>query len=71
MFVIKLIFVMGCGWGYGNYRSDEQREGPVFIFLCNFSLFGLCSRLCFSGGILGWEWDPVRTTCISDEMMMR
>ena len=24
---------MGCGKGYGNYRSDEQRESPVFIVL--------------------------------------
>ena len=52
---------MGCGWGYGNYRSDEQREGSVF-FLYSSGLFGLCLRLRFSGGILGW--DPVHTTCI-------
>ena len=27
------------GWvrGYGNYRSDEQRESPVFIFSVPFS----------------------------------
>ena len=23
---------MGCGKGYGNYRSDEQRESPVLFF---------------------------------------
>ena len=54
--------------GYGNYRSDEQREGPVFfcyyvILFFAFLVFG------FSGGILGW--DPVHTTCIPDEIMMR
>ena len=52
---------MGCGWGYGNYRSDEQRESPVFIFLFSFLLVVLL-LFCFSGGILGW--DPVHTTCI-------
>ena len=28
---------MGWGKGYGNYRSDEQREGPVF-----YVLYGIC-----------------------------
>ena len=65
---MKLILVMGCGKGYGNYRSDEQRESPVFLFfvllsLCCVSVFG------FSGGILGW--DPVHTTCISDERIYK
>ena len=64
---MKLILVMGCGWGYGNYRSDEQREGPVFIFYF-YHLIVCCDFFYFSGGILGW--DPVHTTCIPDEMMM-
>ena len=59
---------MGCGWGYGNYRSDEQREGPVFISIDRSSLIAV-GFLDFSGGILGW--DPVLTTCILEEMMMR
>ena len=52
---------MGCGWGYGNYRSDEQREGPVFIFRTPIHFCGR-TDFDFSGGILGW--DPVHTTCI-------
>ena len=58
------------GWvrGYGNYRSDEQREGPVFILVSHSSSI-VVGLLDFSGGILGW--DPVHTTCIHDEMMMR
>ena len=58
---------MGCGWGYGNYRSDEQREGSVFFIIINIQLF-VVAFFCFSGGILGW--DPVHTTCIPEEMMM-
>ena len=58
---------MGCGWGYGNYRSDEQREGSVVIFFVH-QLFLLLQLFGFSGGILGW--DPVHTTCILTEMMM-
>ena len=61
MFMTKLIFVMGCGKGYGNYRSDEQREGPVFIFERSL-IFVAVLMFGFSGGILGW--DPVHTTCI-------
>ena len=59
---------MGCGWGYGNYRNKNEREGPVFILIGYFLLI-VVGLLDFSGGILGW--DPVRTTCIPDEMMMR
>ena len=58
---------MGCGKGYGNYRSVEEREGPVFIFIL--FIYSFCvAFVCFSGGILGW--DPVHTTCILEEMMM-
>ena len=59
---------MGCGWGYGNYRNKNEREGPVFIILVLRSSFDCVACFCFSGGILGW--DPVHTTCIPDEMMM-
>ena len=59
---------MGCGWGYGNYRSEKEREGSVFISIDHFSSI-VVGLLDFSGGILGW--DPVLTTCILDEMMMR
>ena len=59
---------MGCGWGYGNYRSEKEREGSVFISIDHFSSI-VVGLLDFSGGILGW--DPVHTTCILDEMMMR
>ena len=52
---------MGWGKGYGNYRSDEQRESPVIIFSVRDSSY-CYSHLEFSGGILGW--DPVHTTCI-------
>ena len=46
--------MMGCGWGYGNYRSEKQREGPVLIVLCDhllvvLNLFG--SSGVFWGGI--------------------
>ena len=59
---------MGCGWGYGNYRNRNEREGPVFmIFVPN--SWDVLLLFYFSGGILGW--DPVHTTCIPDEMMMR
>ena len=59
---------MGCGWGYGNYRSEKEREGPVFILVSHLSsiVVGLFD---LSGGILGW--DPVHTTCILWKMMMR
>ena len=60
---------MGCGWGYGNYRTEKKREGPVFIFLISQFFFDCVVPFYFSGGILGW--DPVRTTCIPCEMMMR
>ena len=43
MFVIKLIFVMGCGWGYGNYRNKNESEGPLFIF----SIFHPCVTCLF------------------------
>ena len=59
---------MGCGWGYGNYRNKNEREGPVFclnVYLLNFWYYDFL----FFWGILGW--DPVRTTCILCEMMMR
>jgi hypothetical protein len=56
---------MGCGWGYGNYRSEKQREGPV-LFFSIVDLFYCYSFLDFSGGILGW--DPVLTICIFCEM---
>ena len=59
---------MGCGRGYGNYRSDEQRDGPVFFSERLFIEFLVFIFFCFSGGILGW--DPVHTTCILEEMMM-
>ena len=59
---------MGCGWGYGNYRSDEQREGSVFMISISNS-WNVLLLFDFSGGILGW--DPVHTTCILEEMMMR
>ena len=42
MFVIKLIFVMGCGWGYRFYRSDEQRECPVRLFFCIILVYSVC-----------------------------
>ena len=59
---------MGCGWGYGNYRSDEQRESPVFF------ISGAISNSCslffrVFGGILGW--DPVLTICIFCERSYR
>ena len=68
MFVIKLIFVMGCGWGYGNYRNknDERVLYCCSVYDFYFCIYAMCD---FSGGILGW--DPVHTTCIPDEMMMR
>ena len=68
MFVIKLILVMGCGWGYRFYIDENEREGPVFIFFISNS-WGVLLLFGFSGGILGW--DPVHTTCIPDEMMRR
>ena len=38
--------------------------------ICLYLFLDCCfSTLSFSGGILGW--DPVHTTCIPDEMMMR
>ena len=52
---------MGCGKGYGNYRSDEQREGSVFMVFV-FNPWDVLLLFDFSGGILGW--DPVHTTCI-------
>ena len=59
---------MGCGWGYGNYRNKNEREGPVENFIHDFFLCFILVLFDFSGGILGW--DPVHTTCIPDEMMM-
>ena len=59
---------MGCGWGYGNYRNKND-EGVLYYLSVSFSCFCSVPFLCFSGGILGW--DPVHTTCIPDEMMMR
>ena len=51
------------GWvrGYGFYRSDEQRESPVFM-VSVFNSWDVLLLFDFSGGILGW--DPVHTTCI-------
>ena len=66
--MIFINFFVGCGWGYGNYRNNEQQDHPVFIFMI-FNLLSSSIGSFFSGGILGW--DPVRTTCIPDEMMMR
>ena len=73
--LLKLIFVMGCGWGYGNYRSDEQREGPVFFgfvifkFACVFcsglrGYFGVGSgtHYMYSRKDLGTYWDITRDT---------
>ena len=42
--------------------DQMNRERVLYLFLCSLSSSGLCLRLCFSGGILGW--DPVHTTCI-------
>ena len=65
--MIKLISVMGCGWGYRFYRNKNEREGPVFMFSV-LNSWDVLLLFDFSGGILGW--DPVHTTCIPDEMMM-
>ena len=58
---------MGCGWGYGNYRNKNEREGPVII-LIGYPLLIVVGLLDLSGGILGS--DAVLTICIPDEMMM-
>ena len=58
---------MGCGWGYGNYRNKND-ERVLYFFDLVISKF-VCISFYFSGGILGW--DPVHTTCIPEEMMMR
>ena len=60
---------MGCGWGYRFYRNTERRDDPVRFMELSPSYWVHRLFLCFSGGILGW--DPVHTTCIPDEMMMR
>ena len=48
---------MGWGKGYGNYRSDEQREGPVCIF--RISSFFLRVFVCV---FLGVFWGGIRYT---------
>ena len=57
MFVIKLILVMGWVRGYGNYRSEKQREGPLFIF----SVPRLCV-ICPCSFFLGVFWGGIRYT---------
>jgi hypothetical protein len=52
--MIKLIFVMGCGWGYRFYRNKNEREGPVLYFCFSIliwvSYWFSCSGV-FWGGI--------------------
>ena len=49
--------------------DQTNREKVLYLFVCACSSLFWSPLLCFSGGILGW--DPVHTTCIPDEMMMR
>ena len=46
----------------------KMRERVLYFFESFLHLYVLFAFFFFSGGILGW--DPVRTTCIPDEMMM-
>ena len=67
--VIEINFCDGGVGGVMEIIDQTNREKVLYIFfyfkisLCCFFVFS------FSGGILGW--DPVHTTCISDEMMVR
>ena len=49
--------------------DQTNREKVLYYFVSLPLLLLLSSEFCFSGGILGW--DPVHTTCILEEMMMR
>ena len=54
--------------GVIDFIVQKNIKSPVFIF--NFlSRFSCVAFVCFSGGILGW--DPVHTTCIPGERMMK
>ena len=48
--------------------DQMNREKVLYVFFVYHHFFA-CFCLCFSGGILGW--DPVHTTCIPEEMMVR
>ena len=49
--------------------DQMNRENVLYFFERSSIKFLVFIFFCFSGGILGW--DPVHTTCIPDEMMMR
>ena len=67
MFVIEINFCDGVG-GVMEIIEIKMR-GRVLYLLFFLVLLVVVSCVRFSGGILGW--DPVHTTCIPDEMMMR
>ena len=55
--MIKLIFVMGCGWGYGNYRNKNiERVVYDFEFLV---IIICCFLVCV---FLGVFWGGIRYT---------
>ena len=49
--------------------DQMNREKVLYFFYLSSSSFLHFLLFGFSGGILGW--DPVHTTCIPGEMMMR
>ena len=55
--------------GVIDFIDQTNRENILYLFLLTFNLLSSSIGSFFSGGILGW--DPVHTTCIPDEMMMR
>ena len=49
--------------------DQMNSERVLYLFFIYNARLSVVAFVCFSGGILGW--DPVHTTCIPDEMMMR